>query len=73
MALARIGERSLVVGVFFVTQMVDGLKVTLRRLVRVMPYMLRCGVVFGIGHDLERAFFSSNSGEQHKDFDRHDF
>jgi len=30
-------------GDFFVTQSVDGLKATLRRLVHVMPYMLRRG------------------------------
>jgi len=30
-------------------------------------------VVFEIGHGLERAFFSSNSGERLNDFDRHDF
>jgi len=53
---ARIWVIFLVVVAFFMMQMVNGLKATLKRLELVMPCMLRCGVVFGYRDGLEGAF-----------------
>jgi len=43
MVLARIWGLLLDVAVFFVIEMIDGSKATLKRLELVMPYMPRCG------------------------------